>query len=140
MRDLKRIEETMPQSEEAKQTGCFSRQEIVDFQPPNKSILISIRDPDSDVPVFPRNWRYISYFAFPDDDSIAESLIKMIYDDCRAFEEYNIFIHCEAGISRSAAVMEFLKRRGWKDVNDHMTFPNAHLLAGLERIDREIEG
>lgn len=135
-------------------TGCYSRMEIEAFKPPSDSVLISIRDPGSDYPKIGRmiqGWRFISFHDFWDvgnpnsshntgyPAATEEDLIA-IKDTIDTFWGHNIFVHCEAGISRSSAVREFLIRRKYDyfDVaqKNRMVHPNAYILAELERMDR----
>jgi predicted protein tyrosine phosphatase len=134
-----------------KYTGCFSRVEAEAFIPPLRSILICIHDPDSHYPQIngiSKGYRLVSYQQFWDLDKpiselapASEEQIKRIYVDIKKHWDYNIFASCEAGISRSAAIREFLLRRGWTLLNSTQELrgvhPNMHILAGLERLDRE---
>lgn len=146
-----------------KYTACYSRQEIEEINPPENSVLISIRDPNSEgVKVWisdpvkaQKGWEAIAHVQFwdtspekPDRNRFpalstlmpyAESWqIKMIHSFIQDFKDKNIFIHCEAGISRSAAVREYLIRRGWEywaNNDKRAVFPNNYILRSLERLD-----
>lgn len=144
-------------------TGCFGRAEIESFIPPKDSVLVCIHDPESEYPKVARNiqgWRFISFHSFWDLDknefrrkkdgtmeyyenqmAATEKDFAHIKDTLDSFRQgYNIFASCEAGISRSAAVREFLVRRGYTYLNEaqknRMVHPNAYILADLERLDR----
>lgn len=143
-----------------KVTGCFSRMEIETFNPPADSILICIRDPETFYPVVDRvekGYRFIAHFDFwdttPDKPDRARfpalsalmpwakpEDIERIKSTIDSFYDYNIFASCEAGISRSAAVREYLFRRGWHPVSGaqerRMVHPNVYILAELEKLNR----
>lgn len=145
-----------------KYTGCFSRMEIENFIPPDDSVLICIFDPGTSYPDVARNkqgWRFISFHDFWDTGPQKEDRKKFpalsdlmppaskkdletIVGIIDKFQNHNIFASCEAGISRSAAIREYLLRRGWV-MSERQQYrgvhPNSHILAGLERLDYPIE-
>ena|SRR5712692_10332898 len=137
-----------------KYTGCFSREEIESFKPPKDSVLICIRDPETFYPKvdrIERGYRFISHFDFWDLDKDIDSYgikrkaalpedVARIKETIDSFYDYHIFASCEAGIFRSAAVREYLFRRGWTlhpDTNQQHrgVHPNAYILASLERLN-----
>ena len=140
-----------------KYTACYGRTEIEEFKPPKNSVLISITDPESEVVNINMDdgWEAIAHLQFwdtsptkPDRDRFpglasmmppAESWqIMMIRTFIQENQDRNIFVHCEAGISRSAAVREYLIRRGWEywDTNGfRVVYPNNYILRSLERLD-----
>lgn len=135
-------------------TGCYSRMEIEAFQPSKDSVLVCIHDPGSEPPKVAPNlqgWVRVSFHSFWDVENdkygyapATEKDFAAIKDILDCFSEgHNIFASCEAGISRSAAVREFLLRRGYTYLNEaqknRMVHPNSYILAGLERLDRELK-
>jgi len=142
-----------------KYTGCFSRMEIEAFEPPKNSVLISITDPDSEVVKLADYWRAVYFDTFWDTEPIKPDRIRFpelaklmppatdtqiagIYRFIQDHSTYSIFAHCEAGVSRSAAVREFLLRRGFEPYGEaqknRMVHPNAYIIAELEKLDRNV--
>ncbi len=66
--------------------------------------------------------------------------MELIWEFIQEHKDKNIYAHCEAGISRSAAIREYLVRNGWELHDDaqvkRAVFPNIHILNGLTRLDR----
>lgn len=138
-----------------KYTACYGREEIQLFDPPPGSVLICIHDPDTDPPLTPLNYVDKLFLTFwdtaPDKPdrvrfpALADLMppathdqIIMIYSFIQQNKENNIFVSCEAGISRSAAVREYLIRRGWTYFLGNGTrpsHPNNYILRNLERLD-----
>lgn len=138
-----------------KYTGCFSRREIESFIPPKDSALICISDPEPYNPPkvsrVDHGWDRITFHQFWDVDkphayglvhykpASEQDLIwlKQALDLAKA---QHCFVSCEAGISRSAAVREYLFRRGWEPYDQNqknrMVQPNNYILASLEALDR----
>src|ERR1700693_3222596 len=140
-----------------KYTGCFGRTEIENFKPPENSVLICIYDPGESYPKVGRmiqGWRFISFHDFWDTEpqkpdrvrfpglatmmpAATPEEIACIKDTIDTFHNgYNIFVSCEAGISRSGAVREFLLRRGYQFLDESQKRrpvpPKAFILAALE--------
>lgn len=138
-------------------TGCFSRKEIEGFIPPEPSILICIFDPNAKEhpQIDPNHWVDICYEQFWDSGgthSSSEEFVKLyppaskdqldrIYHTIQTAAKCNVFASCEAGVSRSAAIREFLIRRGFthfgNDQKNRMVHPNTFVLAELERRERD---
>lgn len=77
----------------------------------------------------------------PVREPASQETLQLIHQFIMEHKHKHIIVHCEAGVSRSAAVREFLLRKGWKHLplarqETRQVFPNTHVLAGLERIDR----
>jgi rhodanese-related sulfurtransferase len=138
-----------------KKTDCFSRLIIEGFKPPENSVLISISDPDSNFPKVNAGWDDILWLQFWDairGEGLAASLAgydierapsemdaQRIYDFICDNKDKNIYAHCEAGISRSGAVREFLERMGWEVGHPHWQIhPNQTVLSDLQMIQREL--
>jgi predicted protein tyrosine phosphatase len=66
--------------------------------------------------------------------------IMEIYRFIEEHKDKSILAHCEAGISRSGAIREYLTRRGWHFFHASQAYrkvePNIHILGTLTRIDR----
>ena len=135
-------------------TGCLSRVESELFVPPADSFLISIRDPGTEIPDFQEGWSEIILFEFWDlsrGDFTSAALagydrpptrgdaIK-IYEFIVGRQTRNIFAHCEAGISRSGAIREFLDRMGWTIIGGQQRHihPNDTVLSDLNKLQREL--
>ena len=134
-------------------TGCFSREQVIDFYPVFAEIpcsLISITDPYSSPPEINGKWADVLCLTFWDtidgDSALVSTFppvnpeqIKEMYDFIVAHKSHHIYAHCEAGISRSGAIVEFLNRRGWTvDVRTRiLRNPNILVLNGLNRLDRK---
>lgn len=94
------------------------------------AVLISIRSARGTLPALTRSaWLDILDIAFDDiavDDAEVRAVglspptvfhAKRIADFIRQHQNSNIVVHCDAGISRSAAVAKVLERLGWRYVN-----------------------
>lgn len=133
-----------------KYTACFGRYEIEELVPPENSVLISIRDPNSVVPhTQPGAWKVVHYTAFWDVEKVlnwhmntlhpaTDEQLKNIHAFIQEHKDKHIFAHCEAGVSRSAAIREYLRSRGWLYWGNNglrEVFPNGYVLSRLERLD-----
>lgn len=144
-----------------KYTACYGREEIKEFWPPPVSVLISITDPDSEpagsvgssLDILWEGCPYVDIiglkfwdvekplFYYPKNtvlEPASQEQIETIYKFIKKYNSCNIFVHCEAGISRSAAVREYLIRRGWEyweNNGKRPVFPNNYILSRLERLD-----
>lgn len=112
-----------------KLTGCYSRQEIRVFKPPYNAVLISITDPNAPLAIVSGDWKDVLRLRFHDfiannaDDkkkATANGIVFPTDADIRAIKQWceryhytHIFAHCEAGISRSAAIRRYLLEKGW---------------------------
>lgn len=135
-----------------KTTSCMSIANALAFEPPPNSVLISIRDRD-DMPR-PNNplWVEVMPLSFVDVAGNVEVINmlkgygivvptekhgKAIAAFIRKHYDKHIYVHCEAGKSRSAAVVEILRRLGWRvdhPRGEHATeFSNPRLLRMLLR-------
>lgn len=113
----------------------------------NVACLISITDPYSVPPEINGKWADVLCLTFWDTASntepnpafpiVTQEQLKEIYDFIVAHKDHHIYAHCEAGISRSGAIVEFLDRRGWVvDVHARaFRNPNILVLNGLSRLD-----
>lgn len=130
-------------------TGCFSRGEIANWTPPvPKACLISIRDPGEAPAEHSPSFHSVLYIAFwdvehavvADRQPATVTDLRTMFDFIMEHANLSIVVNCEAGVSRSAAVREFLLRRGWAYIsanqNNRKVSPNGHVLAGLERLDK----
>ena len=124
-----------------KLTQCMSRPTAIAFTPPPHSVLIAITDPKSTpVPGYSDRWNAILGVEMWDDDCPPAD-VWPIYTFIRKYYDYNIFAHCEMGVSRSGAIREFLHRRGWKFTHmNWVAIPNPHILRHLEFFDRFSSG
>ena len=124
----------------------MGRREIARFIPPNNAVLISIIDPDARQPEVNGNWDNIISLAFWDathekhgQPLATREQCRQIWDFIQQYKEKHIFAHCEAGVSRSGAVREYLERNGWIVMNPNwQIFPNIHVLNWLNHFDREV--
>lgn len=129
-------------------TACFSRQELEAFVPPNASVLICISDPESEYPHIQEGWEQVRFYQFWDASNPnsshhgyplpTEKQLRSIFDFINLYSDHNIFVSCEAGISRSGAIREYLFRRGWEPFDTaqkyRMVHPNSFILAELEKM------
>jgi hypothetical protein len=123
-------------------TGCMGRYMVEDFKPPENSVLISIVDPNTDHPQIQSGWTDILRLSFWDVTKDWQGFLPATEEQCRAiwafiqlYKDKNIFAHCEAGISRSGAIREYLERNGWKNSIPVQIFPNILILNYLNRFD-----
>ena len=111
----------------------YSRPEIQDLWSPPDAALVSIRDPGSERPVFRLDeWNHVLELEFHDvtsDTPMGAAWIGTwnvgnyvppqrqhatnIARFVRKHWDRTIIVHCEAGLSRSAAVCEVLVSLGW---------------------------
>lgn len=127
-----------------KLTGCMSCMEAALFQPPKNSVLIAIRDPYQEHPNYTGKWEDIIRLNFWDVDREIAGYSPATQEQCfdiwlfiNKYKDKNIFAHCEAGISRSGAVREFLDRQGWEVMFSRQIHPNQHVLSWLNFFERE---
>jgi hypothetical protein len=124
-------------------TGCMGRYQVSTFSPPINSVLISIVDPGTNSPrIFP-DWSDLLVESFWDvtaePHAPTEEQCRRIWEFIQLYKDKNIFAHCEAGISRSGAIREYLVRNGWINIIPAQIFPNILILNYLNRFDREKE-
>lgn len=129
-----------------KWTGCMSCQEAALMQPPEGSVLIGIRDPDQVHPNYVGRWDDVLRLNFWDVDHpvqgydpATQEQVKEIWDFIQKHKEKHIFAHCEAGVSRSGAIREYLVGQGWarlKATRVRQVHPNQHVAAWLRYFDR----
>jgi rhodanese-related sulfurtransferase len=132
-------------------TECFGREEIERYIPYPNSVLVSMRNPMSLIPSFRDGWEDILILSFDDVErysSLATQLAgfnhapsledtEKIYLFLHKYKDKNIIAHCEAGVSRSGAVREFLSRMGWQVGNPQRYIaPNNTILTDLMRCER----
>ena len=129
-------------------TGCMGRYGVEGFKPPENSVLISIVDPDTEHPYIHWEWDDVLSLSFWDVTEemhrygyspATEAQCRAIWDFIQQHKDKNIFAHCEAGISRSGAVREYLVRNGWENIIPSQVFPNILVLNYLNSFDREKE-
>lgn len=145
-------------------TGCMSCQEARNWDPPTglPAVLIGIRDPGSIHPPYRGQWVDVLRLNFWDvemtganyksvlwtptgsvDQDLAPATkeqIKAIWDFIKKYSDHHIFAHCEAGISRSGAVRQYLNDHGWvvqKKLQNRQIHPNTHVMNWLRYFDRE---
>ena len=100
----------------------FSRLKVEQYKPGEKTVLISIRDSDSEKANIQKGWRGIMFLDFDDIDrqigdlklfSVNEAnLILMFMEECVRIlgKDITVVINCEEGIGRSAAIALVLER------------------------------
>lgn len=118
---------------------------------PRDSILIQITDPDSDfvVPYFAPSFKSIYKFRFYDVTSPLwgnNRLLEPITQDQADYlvrilefaleKEYNVIVHCAAGICRSGAVTEVGVIMGFEAVHDNR-LPNVEVKSKMLRVLNE---
>lgn len=113
------------------------------MSPIDEIALISIRDRGSEKPKLV-GWHDVLELAFDDVSGITFGYLApnkahaaQIVAFINAHEDRCIIAHCEAGISRSAAVCRFLVDRGWQYRQPHsygLQFANPLLYSHLRAI------
>lgn len=102
-----------------------------DFGP--DTIIIQITDPAVDPPIATKKFKQYHYFEFLDiDDSdidkhgedfgvfaITEEQAKQLVEILKSAKEnnYNVLVHCHAGVCRSGAVVEVAEAMGFEPTN-----------------------
>ena len=109
--------------------------------------LISIRDTEEDGADLKGEWGAVLRLHFDDvergwqgycpmDDSDAVKILDWL--DANAPRFSSLFVHCEAGISRSSAVAQFIgEKYGIYVDGREKPRPNQHVLWMLRSVDRE---
>jgi predicted protein tyrosine phosphatase len=141
---------------QSKYCAHYSRIEIEDLAIPRDSVLISIRDPGSERPAARHaEWASVLELQFhditsetPRDDAWWNSWLKQGYlppqaDHAgeiarfvRQHRDRTIIVHCEMGLSRSAAVCDVLVALGWEYVttrSEGRRLANRRLVQLLQR-------
>lgn len=108
-----------------KYTDHFSRR-VAEMLVPKGAVIISITDPHSEPSTLSDGWPAILRLQFHDitsqlfqeGDEVYElpnaDHAWQIGDFIRAHNDKSIYVHCEAGVSRSAAVCDVLQEMGWE--------------------------
>mgnify|MGYP001609526412 CR=1 FL=1 len=139
-----------------KYTACFGRLQAMTLVPRKETVLISMIDPDSKIYLYLPEDSYIKVYKFKfwdfdsnraklstklagyTDNGPDEEDLDNLYSIIVKHKNNNIYAHCEAGISRSGAIREFLESMGWKvDMPDWQIHPNQYILQGLLQRQRE---
>ena len=128
-----------------KLTECFSREGACIFSPPENSVLISITDPGTRHNDIFGVWGDVYRDQFWDVEKLiqgyspaTEEQLKGIWTFIQKYWDWNIYAHCEAGISRSGAVREYLIHHGWiidPQTMPRETIPNKYILSWLLTFD-----
>lgn len=124
-----------------KYTRNFNRDIARKIIPQPNTVLISITDPETpDAELHPdAKWDAILRIKFWDVDRVwqdytpaTEKDIFDIFEFIKRHWDKNIYVHCEAGISRSGAIRQFLEDNGWKLTGPYwQIIPNKHVYQGL---------
>lgn len=92
-----------------KQVTFMSRHRAQALVPPCFSAIISISTPGVSFPVLSDKWHAVFQWHRADDDSpMTEQEVQAIWDFVNRHKELTFYVHCDAGISRSAAVASFI--------------------------------
>jgi predicted protein tyrosine phosphatase len=99
--------------------------------------MISLTDPGSRLATLRKGWGAVLKLRFHDIDKQWQNYVMMSVDQARELLEWvekneekltGIVVHCEAGISRSAAVAKFLQERHGLPVDESdVRFHNKHV-------------
>ena len=94
--------------------GAFDRSRVSELEPRPNSILISITSKNSEHPKINKNWAHILRLKFDDVDNKSDNGIT--YKDAQAILNFvishigsDLFINCDAGISRSTGILVALE-------------------------------
>ena len=112
--------------------GAFDRSRVSDLEPRENSILISITSNGKDFPKVNKHWKDILQLRFNDtedrDTGMMTSHAKMILDFVIKHIDCDIFVNCDAGISRSTGVVVALELLfNSKDISDKYPYHNRHV-------------
>jgi predicted protein tyrosine phosphatase len=104
-----------------------SRKIAEDMMPVPDVGMISLTDPGSRLAALRKGWGAVLRLRFHDIDKQWQNYVLMSVDQARELLEWlekheeqldGIVVHCEQGISRSAAVAKFLRERYGLPVNE----------------------
>lgn len=114
----------------------MSRHTAENFIPPDNAAIISISTPDVSFPLLHVGWADRMNWHRADDDSpMSQAEIDNIWSFVTRNEDKELFVHCDAGISRSCAVACFIGALLDRDVKgldcDSVQFANAVIKASL---------
>jgi predicted protein tyrosine phosphatase len=91
--------------------GAFDKGRIETFVPRPDSILISITSQQGEFPHLNSKWKDVLYLKFDDDEKdMIEEDAKKILDFVIKNIGCDVFVNCEAGLSRSPAVVVALEQ------------------------------
>ena len=97
--------------------GAFDRSRVSDLVPRKNSVLIQITSLNDDFPKVHRNWKAILKLKFDDNydgdtnsTPITDKQAKQLLDFVTSHIESDVFVNCDAGISRSPAVVVALEQ------------------------------
>lgn len=111
----------------------------------DKAAIISINS-DKDLANLHENWEYKLYLVFHDLDKAYEGLIifndehaRQILDFLEEVKDCNIVVvHCDAGVSRSAAVAKFIAEKFNLYFDDKYSIYNRLVYSTLKWVDSGI--
>jgi len=135
----------------------FVSRAVIEQVVPNEHVaLISIRDPKRDAPTLHKLWKYVLRLAFHDVDGVRgawvfdgaeeNEYINFTEDDARKILEFidmlpkdieHIVVHCEGGVSRSAAVARFIAEKYECYFPHEYQLDNRHVYSTLKRLSME---
>ncbi len=114
--------------------------DIKEFKPNKNTVLISIVSPKNIHPEL-SGFVEILKIAFEDatpgvkkedsllfDSFLAKKTISFIDKYISMEENFEFIVHCEAGISRSAAIATFIASEALLPINGRIAFLNTHVL------------
>lgn len=114
-----------------------SREVAEDMMPTTEVGMISLTDPGSRLAALRKGWGAVLKLRFHDIDKQWQNYVMMSVDQARELLEWmekhedhleGIVVHCEQGISRSAAVAKFLRERYELPVDEpDVLFHNKHV-------------
>lgn len=122
--------------------------EARNYIPPKSgpAALIAIRDPSETHPPYNGKWVDILRLKFWDverltggyDPASKEQMLQ-IWEFIQKHKDIHIFAHCEAGISRSGAIRQWLNNAGWvvhRKLVHKVIHPNQHVYQWLRYFER----
>ena len=124
-----------------REVRVFSRQDACQLAPLKDVLVISVYDPEDGPAPLRRGWLNVLRLEFADIERREPDAILFDNSHARAILDalethwmgmHSLFVHCRAGVSRSAAIGRFTARIAGVELPPHTDYFNRHVYSTLE--------